>query len=57
MSFSYWLSWAIDLSSLLQERPDLVESERNIPSIMAQTCRDWWDYTGDDVVMQIDSGL
>ncbi|KAG9243496.1 Cupredoxin [Calycina marina] len=38
------------------ERPDDIE-QLSIPSSMAQTCRDWGTYTGDNVVDQIDSGL
>lgn len=38
------------------ERPDDIE-KYDIPSIMAQTCRDWSTYTGVHVVDEIDSGL
>lgn len=38
------------------ERPDDI-AELNIPSIMAQTCSDWADYTNTTVVDQIDSGV
>ncbi|KAL9118846.1 MAG: hypothetical protein Q9187_004603 [Circinaria calcarea] len=38
------------------ERPDLI-IERQIPAVMAQTCRDWARYTESNVVNQIDSGL
>ncbi|EXJ66009.1 uncharacterized protein A1O5_10986 [Cladophialophora psammophila CBS 110553] len=41
----------------IMERPDLVMRNRQIPSIMAQTCRDWAAYSGHNVVEQIDSGL
>jgi len=40
----------------VMERPDLITSTQ-IPSIMAQTCRDWATFAGHDVVDQIDSGL
>ena len=40
----------------LMERPDLI-TEKQIPSVMAQTCRDWSTYTGQAVVDEIDSGL
>lgn len=40
----------------IMERPDLI-TQAQIPSIMAQTCRDWADYSGHNVVEQIDSGL
>jgi hypothetical protein len=42
--------------ALFQERPDLI-TEKQIPSVVAQTCRSWANYTGVDVVDQIDSGL
>ena len=32
-------------------------TQRQVPSISAQTCRDWADYSGHNVVAQIDSGL
>lgn len=38
------------------ERPDDIKKKR-IPSIMAQTCRDWAKFTDTTVVAQIDSGL
>lgn len=38
------------------ERPADI-ANLNIPSIMAQTCRDWSAYTNTTVVDQIDSGL
>ncbi|KAF4549390.1 Multicopper oxidase-like protein 6 [Elsinoe fawcettii] len=38
------------------ERPRDI-SEREIPMVMAQTCRDWWRWTRSNVVDQIDSGL
>ncbi|KAH8595066.1 Cupredoxin [Bisporella sp. PMI_857] len=38
------------------ERPADI-AKLNIPSIMAQTCRDWAVFTGTTVVNQIDSGL
>lgn len=41
---------------------NMMEQTRNItqlnpPSSSAQTCRDWWAYSGHNVVEQIDSGL
>ena len=38
------------------ERPKDITS-RKIPSVMAQTCRDWAAFSGTGVVDQIDSGL
>ena len=40
----------------LQEQPDLI-TQLPIPATVAQTCRDWAAWTGDNVVDQIDSGL
>ena len=39
------------------ERPDDIKNEMSVPSVMAQTCRDWSAWTGDHVVDQIDDGL
>jgi len=41
----------------LMERPDEIRRDMAIPGVMAQTCRDWSAYTGDNVVEEIDSGL
>lgn len=38
------------------ERPDDIR-KLEIPSVMAQTCRDWAAWTGGHVVKQIDDGL
>lgn len=40
----------------LMEQTALIK-KRVIPSVIAQTCRDWADYSGHNVVEQIDSGL
>jgi hypothetical protein len=40
----------------VMERPADIANLK-IPSIMAQTCRDWATFTGQTVVDQIDSGL
>jgi hypothetical protein len=29
----------------------------SVPASIAQTCRNWWDYTDSNHVTQIDSGL
>ena len=42
---------------MVLEQPQAVQKEMEIPSVMAQTCRDWSAYTGDHVVDQIDDGL
>lgn len=39
------------------EQPQTIQSEMQIPSTMAQTCRAWWAFTGSNVVDEIDSGL
>jgi FtsP/CotA-like multicopper oxidase with cupredoxin domain len=40
----------------IMERPADI-TEKQIPSVLAQTCRDWATFTGVEVVDQIDSGL
>ena len=40
----------------LMENPALIQ-KRVLPPVVAQTCKDWSVYTGEDVVDQIDSGL
>ncbi|KAL9601650.1 MAG: hypothetical protein Q9219_002370 [cf. Caloplaca sp. 3 TL-2023] len=40
----------------LMEHPDQIR-QRSIPQTIAQTCRDWSDYSGHNIVEQIDSGL
>lgn len=40
----------------MQERPDAIR-KLPIPHSGAQTCHEWADYTGHEVVDQIDSGL
>lgn len=39
------------------EQPERIQEYMPIPYIMAQTCRDWWAWTGENVVPQIDDGL
>jgi FtsP/CotA-like multicopper oxidase with cupredoxin domain len=39
------------------ERPDDIQNRMPIPAVMAQTCRDWSNFTQQAVVEQIDSGL
>ncbi|OBT63540.1 hypothetical protein VE03_07037 [Pseudogymnoascus sp. 23342-1-I1] len=48
--------WPFHCHVAWHERPDLIK-QRQIPSIMAQTCRDWWNYSAHNVVNEIDSGL
>jgi FtsP/CotA-like multicopper oxidase with cupredoxin domain len=40
----------------LLEQPKEVQ-KMSVPASIAQTCRNWWDYTGNNHVTQIDSGL
>lgn len=40
----------------MMEQTDKI-TKLNLPSSSAQTCRDWWAYSGHNVVEQIDSGL
>lgn len=41
----------------LLERPQSIKKDMSIPSIVAQTCRDWSAWTGDNIPDEIDSGL
>lgn len=41
--------------SILERPEDIKKME--IPGVMAQSCRDWSEFTGRAVVDQIDSGL
>ncbi|KAK5167348.1 uncharacterized protein LTR77_007047 [Saxophila tyrrhenica] len=41
----------------LLEGPEQIKKDMPIPSIMAQTCRDWSAWTGDNIPNEIDSGL
>ncbi|KAI4232458.1 MAG: hypothetical protein LQ349_004994 [Xanthoria aureola] len=40
----------------LMEQPELIK-KKTIPQTIVQTCRDWSEYSGREVVEQIDSGL
>ena len=42
---------------MVLENPGAIQGEMEIPSIMAQTCRDWAAWSGENVVPQIDDGL
>lgn len=56
--FHCHVAWHVGtgLSATVVERPDLIAQYR-IPNTVAQTCRQWWEYTNTTVVHQIDSGL
>ena len=42
---------------MVVENPEAIKTDMEIPSIMAQTCRDWAAYTNQHVVEQIDDGI
>jgi FtsP/CotA-like multicopper oxidase with cupredoxin domain len=56
--FHCHIAWHVSAGLYINiiERPDDIK-QLQIPEIMAQTCRAWWDYTGHNVVDEIDSGL
>lgn len=56
--FHCHIAWHVSagLYANILERPADI-TQKQIPQIMAQTCRDWATYTNTDVVDQIDSGL
>ncbi|KAF2167002.1 multicopper oxidase [Zasmidium cellare ATCC 36951] len=41
----------------VMEHPDEIQNNMQVPDVMAQTCRDWWQFSGSNVVDQIDSGV
>lgn len=53
------IAWHLSagMNWMVLENPDAIRNEMEIPSIMAQTCRDWAAYTGGNVVKQIDDGI
>jgi FtsP/CotA-like multicopper oxidase with cupredoxin domain len=57
--FHCHIAWHISAGLYISilERPEDIKKDMQIPSIMAQTCRDWWAYTGNNVVDEVDSGL
>ncbi|MCJ1470848.1 hypothetical protein MMC07_009495 [Pseudocyphellaria aurata] len=56
--FHCHIAWHVSagLSVSLMEQTGKIRNV-NIPSSSVQTCRDWWTYSGHNVVQQIDSGL
>jgi hypothetical protein len=56
--FHCHIGWhlAQGLYMTLMERPTDI-NDREIPDVMAQTCRDWDTWSNQNMVMQIDSGL
>lgn len=58
-SFHCHIAWHISegMGLNIMEMPKKVMKETQLPSTMAQTCRDWAAWTGVNVVDQIDSGL
>jgi len=52
------IAWHVSagLYVTIVERPDDI-AKLNIPSVMAQTCRDWSAFTNTSIPDQIDSGL
>ncbi|KAI6787059.1 hypothetical protein KC358_g18903 [Hortaea werneckii] len=57
--FHCHIAWHVSEGLYLNmlERPDEIRADMAIPGIMAQTCRDWSAWTGENVVDEIDSGL
>lgn len=53
------IAWHLSagMNWMVLENPDAIEKDMQIPSIMAQTCRDWAAYTKTNVVKQIDDGI
>jgi len=53
------IAWHVSagLSVTLLEQTESIMHNTKIPQVVHQTCRDWWEYTGHNPVLQIDSGL
>ncbi|KAK0291124.1 hypothetical protein LTR35_001845 [Friedmanniomyces endolithicus] len=58
-AFHCHVAWHISegMNINILEQPAGIEKEMELPYVMAQTCRDWAEWTGGHVVPQIDSGL
>lgn len=56
--FHCHLAWHVSagLYVNLLERPDDI-AQMDVPSSVYQTCKDWTEYRGDDLVPEIDSGV
>lgn len=56
--FHCHIAWhqSMGMSLNIMERPDEIK-QRQIPMVMAQTCRDWDAYSSKNVVEQIDAGI
>lgn len=57
--FHCHIAWHVSAGLYINilEDPKAIKRDMQIPSIMAQTCRDWSAWSGDHVVDEIDSGL
>ena len=53
------IAWHLSagMSWMVVENPESIEKDMKIPSIMAETCRGWSAYTGENVIQQIDDGI
>jgi hypothetical protein len=57
--FHCHIAWHVSAGLYINilENPKHIKHEMQIPSIMAQTCRDWSAWTGGHIPNEIDSGL
>ncbi|KAI5247379.1 hypothetical protein E4T42_05996 [Aureobasidium subglaciale] len=57
--FHCHIAWHVSagLYVSILERSEEIKRDMKIPGVMAQSCRDWGEFTGRAVVDQIDSGL
>lgn len=39
------------------ESPELIHKDVKIPSVVSQTCRDWWAFNEHSPIEVLDSGL
>lgn len=57
--FHCHIAWHVSAGLYINilERPNDIKYHMNIPSTIAQTCRDWSSWTGNNIPNEIDSGL
>ena len=59
LQFHCHIAWHVSAGLYINmiEQPDAIAMDMQIPSIVAQTCRNWAAWTGGHVPDEIDSGL
>jgi FtsP/CotA-like multicopper oxidase with cupredoxin domain len=57
--FHCHIAWHLSMGMIIEvlESPDLIPTDVNVPSTVGDTCRQWWAWSGHNIVDQIDSGI